>query len=53
MLFVALQALRHAAWLAMTPTRSVIDRWGRWLDRSLPLLALAMFVNWAFLLAER
>lgn len=53
MLFVAFQALRHAAWLVMTRSRPVIDRCGRWLDRSLLLLVVAMFVNWGFVLAGR
>ncbi|MCD4748656.1 MAG: DUF2752 domain-containing protein [Thermoanaerobaculales bacterium] len=51
MLFVALQVLRHAAWLQLRSFRSLIDRHGKWLDRSLALLALALFVNWGFVLA--
>ncbi len=53
MLFVALQAVRHAAWIALVHFRPVIDWCGRWLDWSLLLLVVAMFVNWAFVLAGR
>jgi hypothetical protein len=50
MLYVAAQALRHAFWLAFPATRAVTDRWGRWLDRSLLVLAAAMFINWGLVL---
>ncbi len=52
MLYVGLQALRHASWLWFKPLRSSIDRWGFLLDRGLILLAVALFANWAVVLSN-
>ena len=51
MLYVALQAVRHAAWLAAPARRSSVDRAGRWLDRAIIALAAALLVNWVVTLA--
>jgi hypothetical protein len=50
MLYVALQAFRHAGWLWWRSRRSSIERFGIWLDRGLILLALALFANWGLVL---
>ena len=51
MVFVALQALRHSLWLSVRRWREGIERGGRWLDRGLILLAVALFANWGLVLA--
>jgi hypothetical protein len=51
MLYVALQAARHGAWLAAPGWRPRLDRFGGWLDRSLIVLAGALLVNWVATLA--
>ncbi len=50
MLYVALQTIRHALWLSVERWRKAIERAGRWLDRGLILLAVALFANWGFVL---
>jgi len=49
LLYVAVQALRHGAWLALAPLarwRETIERAGRWLDRSLIPLGVLLLVAW-------
>jgi len=50
MLYVVMQALRHAAWLWCRSFRSSIERFGIWLDRALILLAVVLFANWGLVL---
>ncbi|MEN8165716.1 MAG: DUF2752 domain-containing protein [Acidobacteriota bacterium] len=52
MLYVALQAIRHALWLWVRNWREVVERAGKWLDRGLILLAVALFANWGFVLGS-
>jgi len=51
MFYVALQTIRHALWLSVRRWREAIERAGKWLDRGLILLAVALFANWGFILA--
>lgn len=51
MIYVFLQAVRHAVWLWIGRWRRAVDRAGRWLDRGLIVLAVALFANWGLLLA--
>jgi len=51
MLYVALQAVRHAAWLSAPARRSSVDRAGRWLDRAIIALAALLLVNWVVTLS--
>lgn len=51
MAYVGLQALRHALWLWGRGLRPAVDRAGKWLDRGLILLAVALFANWGWVLA--
>ncbi len=53
MLYVGLQAFRHALWLLCGRCRRPVDRMGWWLDRGLVVLAAVLFINWAFVLAAR
>lgn len=46
LLYVALQALRHGAWLALARRREAIERAGRWLDRGLVPLGVLLLVAW-------
>lgn len=50
MIYVALQAVRHAVWLSVRGWRRATDRAGRWLDRGLIVLAIVLFANWGLLL---
>jgi hypothetical protein len=52
MLYVALQALRHAAWLAANRWRHAVEAAGRWLDRGLGFVLLALVVDWIIRLIE-
>lgn len=52
MLYVALQALRHALWLWCRRCRQAVDHAGWWLDRALIPLAVSLFINWGFILAS-
>jgi hypothetical protein len=46
LLYVALQALRHAAWLALARRRQGIERSGRWLDRGIIPLGVVLLIAW-------
>ena len=52
MLYIAMQTIRHALWLSIERWRKAIERGGRWLDRGLILLAIALFANWGFVLGS-
>lgn len=51
MVYIVLQALRHASWLWVRRWREVVETAGKWLDRALILLAVALFANWGLVLA--
>ncbi len=51
MLYVALQTIRHALWMSIRRWRESIELGGKWLDRGLILLAVALFANWGLVLA--
>lgn len=53
MVWVGLQAVRHALWLVVGSWRLFLERAGLWLNYALIPLAAAMFINWGFVLAGR
>jgi len=52
MLWVAAQLVRHGMWLVLPRGRSIVDAGGRWLDRSLVLIGIALVVSWIVTLVE-
>jgi len=50
MVYVALQGVRHGAWMLFAKSRVRVNRWGKWLDRAFFLLCFALFLNWGLLI---
>ena len=51
MLYVVLQAVRHACWLFVPRARERVARWSPYLDKSIVLLGALVMLNWVLLLA--